>query len=257
MIEAVIFDWGGTLTPWRTVDPHDAWRAYAGALHADDADRAAEAARRLLEADLARWAGVRDEHRAFTIAHVLADAAADHDDRGRSTPTASSGCTPRTPTPRPPRCSTALRERGLRLGILSSTPWPAAWHEEWLRRDGVLDLFDACVWSSDLPVHQAAPRRRSGPPSTPSASPTRPGAVYVGDRPYDDVSGAKAVGMRAVLVPHSDIPPHQQVPVDVAPDGVIAAPRRPAGADRRLVTGAAGDVRATSSYSHGDSSSSS
>ena len=28
--------------------------------------------------------------------------------------------------------------------------------------------------------------------------------------------------MRAVLVPHSDIPPHQQVPVDVTPDGVIA-----------------------------------
>jgi len=27
--------------------------------------------------------------------------------------------------------------------------------------------------------------------------------------------------MRAVLVPHSDIPPHQQVPVDVTPDGVI------------------------------------
>ena len=46
--------------------------------------------------------------------------------------------------------------------------------------------------------------------------------LYVGDRPYDDVSGAKAVGMRAVLVPHSDIPPHQQVPVDVTPDGVIA-----------------------------------
>ena len=88
---------------------------------------------------------------------------------------------------------TALRDRGLRLGILSSTPWPAAWHEEWLRRDGVLDLFDACVWSSDLPSPSRTPRR-SGPRSTPSASrdPTR--AVYVGDRPYDDVSGAKASG---------------------------------------------------------------
>jgi putative hydrolase of the HAD superfamily len=51
------------------------------------------------------------------------------------------------------------------------------------------------------------------------ADPAR--AVYVGDRPYDDVSGAKAVGMRAVLVPHSDIPPSQQVPVDVTPDGVL------------------------------------
>jgi len=34
-----------------------------------------------------------------------------------------------------------------------------------------------------------------------------PGAcVYVGDRPYDDVHGAKSVGMRAVLVPNSDVP---------------------------------------------------
>ncbi|MCW2721417.1 MAG: HAD-superfamily hydrolase, subfamily variant 3, partial [Pseudonocardia sp.] len=45
--------------------------------------------------------------------------------------------------------------------------------------------------------------------------------VYVGDRPYDDISGAKGAGMRAVLVPHSDIPAVQQVPVDVHPDGVI------------------------------------
>lgn len=51
---------------------------------------------------------------------------------------------------------------------------------------------------------------------------TDPGrCVYVGDRLYDDVSGAKGVGMRAVLVPHSDIPAVQQVPVDVRPDGVI------------------------------------
>ena len=27
--------------------------------------------------------------------------------------------------------------------------------------------------------------------------------------------------MRAVLVPHSDIPAHQQVPVDVTPDGAL------------------------------------
>ena len=45
--------------------------------------------------------------------------------------------------------------------------------------------------------------------------------VFVGDRPYDDISGARAIGMRAVLIPHSEIPISQQVPVDVAPDAVI------------------------------------
>jgi FMN hydrolase / 5-amino-6-(5-phospho-D-ribitylamino)uracil phosphatase len=219
MLDAVIFDWGGTLTPWRTVDPHDAWRAYAGALHADDAARAAEAARRLVDADLARWVGVRDEHRAFTIAQVLADAAADHDtaalDAYRDFWVHATHTDPEAAP-----MLTALRDRGLRLGILSSTPWPAAWHEEWLRRDGVLHLFDACVWSSDLPVTKPHPDAfRAALDAVGVADPAR--AVYVGDRPYDDVSGAKAVGMRAVLVPHSDIPPHQQVPVDVVPDGVV------------------------------------
>jgi HAD superfamily hydrolase (TIGR01509 family) len=219
MLDAVIFDWGGTLTPWRTVDPHDGWRAYAGALHADDAARAAEAARRLVDADLARWVGVRDEHRAFTIAQVLADAAADHDtaalDAYRDFWVHATHTDPEAAP-----MLTALRDRGLRLGILSSTPWPAAWHEEWLRRDGVLHLFDACVWSSDLPVTKPHPDAfRAALDAVGVADPAR--AVYVGDRPYDDVSGAKAVGMRAVLVPHSDIPPHQQVPVDVVPDGVV------------------------------------
>jgi putative hydrolase of the HAD superfamily len=41
--------------------------------------------------------------------------------------------------------------------------------------------------------------------------------VYVGDRPYDDVHGAKSVGMRAVLVPNSDVPAF----ADTEPDAVI------------------------------------
>jgi FMN phosphatase YigB (HAD superfamily) len=41
--------------------------------------------------------------------------------------------------------------------------------------------------------------------------------VFVGDRPYDDVHGAQSVGMRAVLIPHSDVPPY----ADAVPDAVI------------------------------------
>src|SRR6185312_5084096 len=219
MIDAVVFDWGGTLTPWMTVDPHDAWRAYAGALHPDDAEHAAQAARRLHEADLARWVGVRDEHRAFTVAHVIEDAAARHDTAALDAYREYWVQATHTDPEAAPMLAT-LRERGLRLGILSSTPWPGAWHEEWLRRDGVLHLFDACVWSSDLPWTKPHPRAfRAALDALGVTDPSR--VVYVGDRPYDDVSGAKAVGMRAVLVPHSDIPPQQQVPVDVTPDGVL------------------------------------
>jgi putative hydrolase of the HAD superfamily len=45
--------------------------------------------------------------------------------------------------------------------------------------------------------------------------------VFVGDRPYDDVHGAKEVGMRAVLVPHSAIPQNQKGHVEGDPDAVV------------------------------------
>jgi len=41
--------------------------------------------------------------------------------------------------------------------------------------------------------------------------------VFVGDRPWDDIFGAKSVGMRAVLLPNSDVPTF----ADAAPDAVI------------------------------------
>ena len=43
------------------------------------------------------------------------------------------------------------------------------------------------------------------------------GCVFVGDRPYDDVYGAKRAGMRAVLVPNSDVPAYGEA----EPDAVI------------------------------------
>jgi putative hydrolase of the HAD superfamily len=114
----------------------------------------------------------------------------------------------------------ALRERGLRLGVLSSTSWPREWHEGLFREDGVLDLFDACVWSSDL--EWTKPHPSAFRAAMDAVGVTDPGrCVFIGDRPYDDISGAKAVGMRAVFVPHSDIPAVQQVPVDVHPDAVL------------------------------------
>jgi putative hydrolase of the HAD superfamily len=40
----------------------------------------------------------------------------------------------------------------------------------------------------------------------------------VGDRPYDDVFGAKSIGMRAVLIPNSDVPPYE----GAVPDAVVS-----------------------------------
>jgi HAD superfamily hydrolase (TIGR01509 family) len=227
VIDTVIFDWGGTLSPWATVDHLAGWRRVADVLHADDSERAAALADALLAADGARWLAVRDEHRAFTIAQVLADTAAHHP---AELPPALLDTAlrayrdywfPHVPVdPEAAPMLAALRERGLRLGVLSSTAWPGEWHEELFRADGVLDLFDACVWTSDLEWTKPHPAAfHAAMDAVGAVDPAR--CVYVGDRLFDDISGAKRVGMRAVLVPHSPIPAVQQVAVDVQPDAVL------------------------------------
>jgi putative hydrolase of the HAD superfamily len=45
--------------------------------------------------------------------------------------------------------------------------------------------------------------------------------VYVGDRLYDDIHGARGAGLRAIHVPHSTIPVEQVGPVEGDPDAVV------------------------------------
>ncbi|HYS37297.1 MAG TPA: HAD family hydrolase [Pseudonocardiaceae bacterium] len=218
-MQAVIFDWGGTLTPWRSFDRALGWQAYAGALHPDQPARAAELVAQLVAAEDAAWVRVREEGRAFALAHVLAEVGVPQDEVALlAYRTIWEPSTYTDPGVVP--LVTALRERGLRTGVLSSTAWPGAWHEDFLRRDGALDCFDACVWTSDLERTKPHPAAFEAAMAAVGADdPSR--CVYVGDRMFDDVSGAKAVGMRAVFVPHSQIPPDQLGPVTSEPDAVI------------------------------------
>lgn len=218
-VRAVIFDWGGTLTPWRPGDHHAGWRAYTDVLYPDHPTRSAELAIALVTAENAAWERVRDQRRAFTLAQVLAAAGVPADEAAlRAFRTFWEPWTYTDPEAVP--LLGQLRQRGLRTAVLSSTGWPADWHEDVLRRDGVLDSFDACVWSCELEWTKPHPEAfRAAMAAIDVDDPAD--CVYVGDRPYDDISGAKAVGMRAVFVPHSDIPEHQRVPVDARPDAVI------------------------------------
>jgi putative hydrolase of the HAD superfamily len=212
-MRAVIFDWGGTLTPWRSVNPADGWHAYAEAY--GDATVAAQ----LLAAEDAAWKQVRENSTAFTFAALLAASGVQENPAAVASFRAFWEQTTVTDPDVLPTV-TALRERGLRLGVLSSTWWPGEWHEDGLRRDGVLDAFDACVWSSQLPFTKPHPSAfKAAMAAIGVDDPAE--CVYVGDRLYDDISGAKGVGMRAVFIPHSRIPDEQLVEVDVAPDAVI------------------------------------
>ena len=69
MITSVIFDWGGTLTPWHTIEPLEAWLAAVGE---------PSAAARLHEAENAMWLRCRDEQRSATLDEVFALAGIAH-----------------------------------------------------------------------------------------------------------------------------------------------------------------------------------
>ena len=222
MVRAVVFDWGGTLTPWHTVDFGAQWQAYAGT-YAPDAESARAIAERIIAAEDAAWKRLRDDGGSARLAEILAEAGVDTDHPGHSAAQAAyeEFWEPHTYTDAEVLpLFTALRERGIKIGVLSNTIWSREYHEAVFARDGVLDLIDGAVYSSE--IEHAKPHPEAFAAALRAVDVDEPAsAVYVGDRPYEDVHGAQRAGLRAVLVPHSDIPPSQQVPVDVRPDAVV------------------------------------
>jgi putative hydrolase of the HAD superfamily len=209
-IEAVIFDWGGTLTPWHTVDPVEAWLAAVGD---------PELARTLHEAELAIWKRHLDESQSATMADIFAAADIEHTDEMLAA--FHQWWEPHTytdPDARDLLCN--LRERGLRVGVLSNTVWPRAEHERIFERDGILDLIDGAVYTSE--ITRTKPHPEAFQAALEAVGVTDPAsAVFVGDRPFDDIHGAAQVGMRTILIPHSEIPTEQHGPVTGEPDAIV------------------------------------
>jgi putative hydrolase of the HAD superfamily len=220
-VRAVIFDWGGTLTPWHTVDLSEQWQAYARR-YAPNPRAAADVAARIMAAEDAAWRRIRAGSGSAHLAQVLADAGVDTDHPGHEAALTAyeEFWEPHTftdPDVRP--LFAGLRERGVRVGVLSNTIWSRDYHERVFARDGVLDLVDGAVYTSE--IDHAKPHPEAFRAAMGAVGVGEPAAcVYVGDRAFEDVHGAQRAGMRAILVPHSDIPADQQVPVEVHPDGV-------------------------------------
>jgi putative hydrolase of the HAD superfamily len=212
-VEAVIFDWGGTLTPWHTVDHETLWREVCALHFAEElAERNAEAIR---VAEWELWRVAESEHRSATMDHVF--------ERAGVAPTAAFLASyalawePHTLTdPDVPELFRRLRAAGVKIGVLSNTMWPRSMHEQVFIRDGVLELIDGAVYSSEIEWTKPHPEAfRAAMAAVGVADPAA--CVFVGDRPYDDVFGAKRAGMRAVLVPNSDVPAWPEA----EPDAVI------------------------------------
>jgi len=217
---AVIFDWGGTLTPWHSVDLEEQWRVFARQVHAEEA-QALSLAARIIAAEDAAWVRSRTDHSSARLHEILAEAGLDADHLRREAALAAyrEFWEPHTFTDEQVKpLFEGLRERGVRVGVLSNTIWPRDYHRGVFERDGVMGLIDADIYSSELAWTKPHPEAFRAAAAACGVEPSE--AVYVGDRTFEDIHGSQLAGMRAIWVPHSDIPLGQQVPVDATPDGV-------------------------------------
>lgn len=231
-VEAVVFDWGGTLTPWHTVDLGEQWRVYAREVHGipvdseavspEDVAAAQDLAERVFAAEAAAWARGRAEHSSAALDAILAAAGADpeHDRHLLALAAYRRFWEPHTLTdPQVRPLWEGLRERGIRVGVLSNTIWTRDYHREIFARDGVLDLIDADVYSSE--IHVVKPHAEAFEAALAALDVPAENAVYVGDRIFEDVWGPQQIGMRAIWIPHSDLPDNQRVAVEATPDAVV------------------------------------
>jgi len=219
-VDAVIFDWGGTLTRWQPIDVRGTWKAVAAvAVAADPMHSLEELAHLLAEVDDQLWARCRSgDCESTRFADVLAACGLeDHPDLlaahlGEWEPATRLD-------PDVPAVLGGLRRRGIRVGVLSNTIWPRAQHEAWFSRDGVLELIDAAVYSSEIERTKPHPDAFLAAAAAVGAEPER--VLFVGDRPFEDIHGAAQVGMRTALVPFTTIGDHERGPVQGEADAVL------------------------------------
>jgi len=220
-MDAVIFDWGGTLSVWAEVDIEDMWRLAARHIAPD---REEELLARLVAVEDRSWERTRTDRRSTRLADLLAEASAEIGaDVAEAVLEEAATHHLDTWTPhirhQPDAAATLaeLRRSGLRIGLLSNTHWPRHFHEHFLERDGLAALLAARLSTSDMAhVKPDAHAFEEALAAVGLDDPAR--AVFVGDRLYDDVWGAQQAGLKAVWVANDRSPGF-----DVEPDAVIGS----------------------------------
>jgi putative hydrolase of the HAD superfamily len=110
----------------------------------------------------------------------------------------------------------ALRERGLRVGLISNTMWPGASHLPDLELHGLIDYLECLIFSGDVEAWKPNKEIFQLGLSEFDLAPDE--AVYVGDSMYFDIWGAQQAGMRGVWIEQ----PSPWLPdVKVTPDATI------------------------------------
>lgn len=110
-----------------------------------------------------------------------------------------------------------LRERGVRLGLISNTgTTPGATFRQSLQRLGLFDFFDVLTFSDEVALAKPSPRIFHLTLEQLGAKPAR--AVHVGDTLDHDIAGAKGVGMGSIWINHGD---HRKP--DPMPDAIVGS----------------------------------
>jgi putative hydrolase of the HAD superfamily len=91
----------------------------------------------------------------------------------------------------------ALRDLGLRLGVVSNAAYLPRLMREQMIALGLSRYFGALTFSSEVGVRKPHPAIYEDALHKLGAQPSR--TLFVGDRVREDVEGPKALGMRAVL----------------------------------------------------------
>ncbi len=220
-VKAVIFDWGGTLTPWHDVDLVEIWRGYSSVYHPSRTDELAEL---LNIGEQRRWSKQFDtngEVGTGALEALFHEVGVDTSSQLHFEALEHYFAQWNSHTftdPDAQELLETLRGRGIRTAVLSNTMWPRAHHESVLARDGILHLFDYLLFTSetiagkphhsvfadvvynlDVQVHEAA---------------------FVGDRLFDDIQGAQSIGMRGIWIPHTTLPASQSTELNITPDAI-------------------------------------
>lgn len=223
-IEAVVFDWGGTLTPWHEIDLYAQWYAYAEVY---DPERAAPLAAALAGAEIACWSRQRDSAGSIStgaLVELFVEQGIETDaPRHRAALAAYLDFwDPHTfADPHAAEVLSGLRARGLLVGVLSNTMWPSSHHRAVFDRDGLSGYIDAACYTSEMSC--AKPHEDAFRSIADALGVRAERCVFVGDRLWDDVHGAQQVGMRAIWIPHSTIPEAEIPDASAVPEATVTS----------------------------------
>lgn len=228
-IKAVLFDLGDTL--WR-VDYSAETEAYARVRQAlvealgegvPDAQALRDAATAVFAEEAWAWQAGKMEQLPTEEAFRRAFARLGLDVPGevlrRIPELAISGSIRYRVDPETRRTLRALRERGLRIGVISNTYQSRGPLERSLADHKLLPFIDVLVISSEVGLTKPHPAIFEAALRSLQISPSE--AVFVGDTPLADIKGAKDAGMRAVLTHQF----RQADPGEHQPDLIIRRPK--------------------------------